>query len=385
MPRPPLVVLADDLTGAAELAALAQQSGLHAALLTTPPKGRIKADVLVLDTGTRTLSAPAAARRLRQVLRALARQPHSGLFKKVDSVLRGNVLVELETCLRTLGLSRTLLVPCNPSLGRIIHNGTYFIAGRPLHRTAFARDPLHPRRTANVRRLLLAGHRSQTPVHSCHPADPRPVDGITVGEARSPAEVALWAAGLDAATLPAGGADFFRCWLTHQSKTRAKAKAAPATDGATLLLSGTASPTTVPTPLTGPQLPVQAQAIPTAATLASTLRRHLATCGQASVLMQESPVRQTGIAGKLNRLFAQAARRLHTARAFDHLLLTGGSTAESVLTALDWHRLEVVQVWGPGVVTLRPAEAPRCLVTLKPGSYAWPDALRAHFEPLLAS
>ena len=39
----------------------------------------------------------------------------------------------------------------------------------------------------------------------------------------------------------------------------------------------------------------------------------------------------------------------------------------------------------PGAVTLRPAEAPGVLATLKPGSYAWPVSLRRYFAPALAS
>jgi uncharacterized protein YgbK (DUF1537 family) len=74
--------------------------------------------------------------------------------------------------------------------------------------------------------------------------------------------------------------------------------------------------------------------------------------------------------------FARLASDLRDARAFRHLLIAGGATAASVLRALGWTRLEVVRVWAPGVVSLRPDSAPFLTVTMKPGSYPWPPSLR---------
>lgn len=385
MLRSPYIVLADDLTGAAELTALAHQAGLHAVLLTTPPKGPVKGDVIVIDTGTRLLSPLAAERRMTAISKQLARRPHAGIFKKVDSVLRGNVLVEIEACAKALGLSRSVLVPCNPSLGRIIYNGTYFVSGTPLHRTAFARDPHHPRRSSDVRKLLLNGRATRSEIVCHHPDERLPESGVIVGEAHSPADVALWASHLDKTTLPAGGADFFRCWLVQQRAVRSMPKAAPVLPGATLLLSGTMTPPDPATPLSGPQLFIDAHAVPRAAALAAKVRAQLEACGQASVLMRGRLVRKTGISAVLNKLFSQTACHLRRSRSFEHVIVTGGATAAAVLAALGWDRLEVVRVWGPGVVTLRSVRASRCLVTLKPGSYAWPGNLLQHFEQELAA
>jgi len=77
--------------------------------------------------------------------------------------------------------------------------------------------------------------------------------------------------------------------------------------------------------------------------------------------------------------FAGLGQRLRQANAFQHLLIAGGATAAIVLRALGWSTLRVVRVWGPGVVTLEPADAPDCAVTLKPGSYPWPASLRHVF------
>lgn len=48
----------------------------------------------------------------------------------------------------------TLLVPANPSRGRIIRDGRYFVDGIPLNEPAFARDPEHPPRSSSVAEML---------------------------------------------------------------------------------------------------------------------------------------------------------------------------------------------------------------------------------------
>src|SRR5439155_13896885 len=87
------------------------------------------------------------------------------IYKKVDSVLRGHLLVELEAMMDQLGLNRALLVPANPSLERVVRNGQYFVRGKPIHETDFRLDPEYPRYTSSVGELLGAsGARS---VHVC--------------------------------------------------------------------------------------------------------------------------------------------------------------------------------------------------------------------------
>ena len=78
------------------------------------------------------------------------------VYKKVDSVLRGQVVAELEAMMPQLGLKRALLVPANPALGRTISDGEYFIHGRPIHKTEFARDAEHPRLSPRVLDLMQA-------------------------------------------------------------------------------------------------------------------------------------------------------------------------------------------------------------------------------------
>lgn len=379
MSRLPLLVLADDLTGAAEIAAIAHNAGLRAVVYTKPPARLAAADVLIFDTDTRLDSPAKAARRVRAFAARLGPVPHAGIFKKTDSVLRGPVLAELAACAAALGRRRVLLVPCNPSLGRVIRDGRYYIAGRPLPTTTFARDPHHPRLTANVLKLLGAGKKFPA---VCLPAGSRlPATGVIVGEADSPAHVSVWAGQVDADTLPAGGADFFRLWLQSRRAYRAPSQLYRLPEGGVFLINGTIAAPAPISPFPADLVGVGARHPPPVRTLLARLRPQLAATGFAAVTTAGPVVHRTLVSTALTRTFVQLAKQLHAAGAFRHLLIAGGATAAGALHRLGWTQFEVVHVWGPGVVTLQPTAAPGFAVTMKPGSYPWPASLSRAFNP----
>ncbi|HEX2861338.1 MAG TPA: four-carbon acid sugar kinase family protein [Lacunisphaera sp.] len=374
MPLLPPLVLADDLTGAAEIAAIAHQAGLRAVVLTAPPARTVTADVLVLDTETRLVSAAEAARRMRTLAERLHRVPHAGVFLKVDSVLRGPVLAQVTAVAEALGRRRVLLVPANPSLGRTLRDGRYFVDGRPLHQTAFGRDPHHPRTSDLVFELL--GPARHPPV-VCPPRATRlPRTGVVVGETATAADVTRWAGRLDASTLPAGAADFFRAWLRNQKLRRRAAPQPALPEGGVVLLHGTTSVSPVRRALLFKG--VRAPSI-------RSVRAALARDGAAAVAASPATLGNPDAPEAITTGFAALAQDLHRTRAFNHLLIAGGATAAAVLRALGWPTLEVVRVWGPGVVTLRPVADPGFAVTLKPGSYSWPATLRRALHPFRIS
>lgn len=384
MRRHPLIVLADDLTGAAEIAAIAHQGGLRAVVHTAFPIARSDADVIVCNTDTRLLAPKRAAKRVAEISAQLRTRPNSGFFKKTDSVLRGPVLAEVKACVDALGYQRTLLVPCNPSLGRVIRDGRYYLGGQPLHKTAFLRDPHHPRTTADVCGLLEA---AEDKTVACYAPSVRlPEAGVIVGEADTPADVLYWAGQVTTHTLPAGGADFFRAWLqTRRKAIRADVEPNELPTGATLLLSGTATPPNPVTPLPGRVFAISPRRIPSVAEHAKAVTAELERAGFASVAMSGALARNPRTPALLARFITDLAGSLYESGAFRHLIIAGGATAASVLQRLDWTRLEVLRVWGPGVVTLRPAGASRFAITLKPGSYAWPSSLSRYFDAAAAN
>lgn len=363
MARGPIIVLADDLTGAAEVGALAHEAGLRVVIVTRVPRAPIDTDVLVLDTNTRLDPPGRAAARVKRRAARLRALPHSGVFKKTDSVLRGPVLAELSACAAAFGFTRTLLVAGNPSLGRTIDGGRCYVDGQPLDQTPFARDPHHPASSPETLELLRATRRPD--VLNRKLTDSLPPVGIIIAEHRRAADTARWVLAVDNHTLPAGGADFFRAWLESRMPARRRPLSGQTPPGPALLLHGTTAPCAGESALLFTGLRP-----PSAKRVALALRQH----GTAAVTASASTLNDPAAPAQIAKGFAALALALRDVDAFRHLLIAGGATAATVLGALGWNRLSVVRVWAPGVVSLQPADIP-ITVTLKPGSYPWPAEL----------
>ena len=139
-----IAVIADDITGAAEMAGIAHRLGLRVKL-TMQPESASDCDVLVIATDTRSMTEEEAAAGSARVAGALGAMPEvDSLFKKTDSALRGHVVAELEAILANTGYRKALYLPANPSKGRTIRDGVYYIGGKPLHETDFSFDPEFP-------------------------------------------------------------------------------------------------------------------------------------------------------------------------------------------------------------------------------------------------
>ena len=125
-----ILVVADDISGAAEIAATGRTFGLTVQLQMKPAAGS-SAELVVIDTDTRYKSIDPR----RDIENALINYDTTLVewyYKKVDSVLRGNISTELCAMMQILKKNRTILAPANPTKARVISDGQYFIDGRPL-------------------------------------------------------------------------------------------------------------------------------------------------------------------------------------------------------------------------------------------------------------
>jgi uncharacterized protein YgbK (DUF1537 family) len=149
-----VAVIADDITGAAEMAGIGFRHGFKTSLMTMTGQEETLAlpdcELLVCATDTRSQTEQEAARITRQVTSRLVEAGVRYFFKKVDSALRGHVEAELQAMLEVLPYESALYLPANPSKGRIIEHGQYTLNGRPLHETDFAVDPEFPATTSTL-------------------------------------------------------------------------------------------------------------------------------------------------------------------------------------------------------------------------------------------
>ena len=160
-----MLIIADDITGAAEIAGIAWRKGMKVRLMVYQPNmpttplstWRVAGgEALILATDTRSGTEEEAVKTIETLFNSPLQGGVGGglIFKKTDSVLRGHVAAELEALMRLTGKSNTLLIPQNPSKGRIEKDGIYYINGTPLDQTSFAYDPEFPAKTAEAKKLL---------------------------------------------------------------------------------------------------------------------------------------------------------------------------------------------------------------------------------------
>lgn len=57
------------------------------------------------------------------------------------------------------------------------------------------------------------------------------------------------------------------------------------------------------------------------------------------------------------------------------IIIEGGATAYALLKATGWQRFVPEQELAPGLIRMRVGETPGTFVTVKPGSYPWPDTI----------
>jgi len=204
-----IAVIADDLTGAAEIGGIGMQYGLTVEINTVADL-KSKADLLIIATDTRSMPKKQALLKTAELTVALYNIKPQLIFKKVDSVLRGHVIAELNIHLLQFGLKRALLVPANPAFGRILTNGNYFIDDLPVHLSNFANDPEFAISNSNVFDML----RIEQDEASLHRKDDElPDAGIIIGECATEKDLIEWAGKSDKGTLLAGGAGLFKAML----------------------------------------------------------------------------------------------------------------------------------------------------------------------------
>ncbi|GAB3598174.1 four-carbon acid sugar kinase family protein [Microbacterium tumbae] len=133
-----LLVIADDLSGAAESAsaiatAIPQGGGVPVRLLSDGPyrEEMPVGSPVVIDTNSRSAPAGTFPARMRTVDPLLPER--SVIVKKIDSLLRGDFAAEIEWMLR---LGRPVVVsPALPAARRIVLDGRVLADGLPLERT----------------------------------------------------------------------------------------------------------------------------------------------------------------------------------------------------------------------------------------------------------
>lgn len=141
-----LAVIADDLTGANDTGVQFCKAGLKTIVLLGVQNEDLpqQADVLVIDTDSRADEAAVAAGKVHAACQLLERQQLTGLYKKIDSTLRGNIAPEIFAAYEAFQPQLTVIAPAYPKNRRSTIGGYQLLDGLPVSMTELARDPKNP-------------------------------------------------------------------------------------------------------------------------------------------------------------------------------------------------------------------------------------------------
>jgi uncharacterized protein YgbK (DUF1537 family) len=367
-----IAVIADDFTGAAELAGISLRYGLSVSVHLDNAINA-NANVAIISTDSRSMQKAAAIYCTADAVEAIINYEPSLLYKKIDSVLRGYVIDEIKVQMELSEKSKAFILPANPSLQRTISDGEYFINGKKITETAFINDPEFPISNASVTSML-----HDETVQVLKHDDWLPVEGIVVGEAESTTDVEAWAESMDDSWMLVGAGDFYTALLEKKYKAQPQQK--PELQSPHLYVCGTA-------------FEERKQFI-----------RSLNCCAYMPDNISEEWLQETGDIIKeqgkaviaidesnepaltLRTTMAKAVAAIVARENVKEIFIEGGSTAAAVLEELNIKKLTPVNELSRGVVRMKVCSPPLeglgeadLFITVKPGSYQLPEEIKQLF------
>jgi len=160
--KTPIIVFADDLTGAMEVGL----QSLPALVLSQPKASPFTDKTLVINTRTRELTAEATYRVTREKARILHIPEDSVKYYKIDSTMRANIGAGIKALQEVLKSDLTLIAPALPQNGRITRNGVHYVIENEnalkVHETKYGVDIVTPFPTSYIPDII--GHQLKEPV-----------------------------------------------------------------------------------------------------------------------------------------------------------------------------------------------------------------------------
>jgi len=151
--------IADDFTGATDLASMLVKNGMATVQVIGVPTGPLpEADAIVIALKSRTTPASQAIAESLAAAEALLAAGAKQLFFKYcstfDSTDAGNIGPVADALLKRLGAGFALACPAFPANGRSIYQGHLFAGTHLLNESGMENHPLTPMRDANLVRVL---------------------------------------------------------------------------------------------------------------------------------------------------------------------------------------------------------------------------------------
>ncbi len=384
-----ITVIADDLTGAAEIAGICLRYGVKTSFgIDVLPENMV--DVNIIATDSRSMTEEEAYKTHRQLADiVLAKKFDQVVFKKCDSVLRGYVLTELSALLDATEKECVLLQPANPAAHRCIVQGSYFINNKLLEDTEFAVDPDFPSSFSLVKNLLLERANQHSKIDKVHTGIIKKINskGLFIPDCNTVNELEKCIELYNEKTILGGSAAFFEQFLLkhYPNLSEVKPKKYNFSDHY-LLLSGSTQPesTLFAANLKNNNCPVLV--LPNnlleknieASHLTDWMKETTRIYNENKKLVlriSDQIIEFEGSSKILKNRMNVVAKQLLANTSINELFIEGGATAYDLLQKLNWKSFTPTAELAPGVVRMQYALDTNKYITLKPGSYKWPEGL----------
>ena len=354
-----IAIIADDFTGAAELAGISLRYGMSVTVC-LDIEIAADTDVVIVCTDSRSMQKAAAVYCTAEAVEALIPYQPALLYKKIDSVLRGYVVDEIKVQMELTEKNKAFILPANPSLSRTINAGEYFINGKKIVATAFAFDPEFPVKNSKITAML-----NNEMVEVVKPDDWLPLEGVVVGEATTLEHVSAWAAVIDASWVLAGAGDFYTALLEKEHSAQPQQQIELLSPH--LYVCGTAFSERkqfiealdccLYMPAANEALWLQQ-----AASIIREQKKLVIAIGESG---------QTAL--ELRTAMARLVNEIAVRENVQEIFIEGGSTAAAVLEEMNIKKLTPVSELSRGVVRMK---ADDLFITVKPGSYQLPEEIK---------
>jgi len=117
-----IALIADDLTGACDAAIQFKMRAVRSLVLFEPDAVQ-DARVQAFTTETRNLDESEVESKIRELAARISAAQPQMVFKKIDSLLRGNPALEIAATLDAFGYDAAIVTPAYPELGRTVWDG----------------------------------------------------------------------------------------------------------------------------------------------------------------------------------------------------------------------------------------------------------------------
>ncbi len=380
---PKILIVADDLTGAAELGGIAFNCGLTARILFDSEIGfHFPEDVIILDSHSRNMAPEEAYEKLKKLISGIDISSFDLVFKKVDSVLRGSIASEIKAMLDVMQCDQAFLIPANPSMNRIIRSGKYYINDIPINKTDFRLDPSYPRKSKYVKDLITD---SCNTIITADDPNHKSRIRIIIPDITSIDELRSFVNDLPhVPVLLAGAADFFKELIFSKFNLKPLEEVRRFNiSKSTYFLIGSYSKSSRETVriLSGKdyfvsRLPITAlenkeRYDKWTRHIVSELKNQKCIAISGPDRRIEDPLQIDMITDKLLASAGSMVENMPTGSLF---LIEGGETSSRFFRYKKWHDLKISDAFETGIVALCPTDCD-IKVIVKPGSYKWPEYL----------